>query len=423
MNPTTSTDYINEFKKDLETQSSFGDIPMAPPDAILGISAAFKEDNHKNKVNLSIGAYRDEEGKTFLLRAVEKVEKQLAEEKLNKEYLPQDGLKEFYEATRIFLLGKEDEAIKENRVASCQSISGTGALRLGLAFIKKFLPQNTIVYVSNPTWGNHNQICDHVGLKVEKYPYFDKKTKGLDFENMKDCFLNAPERSILLLHACAHNPTGVDPTEEQWLEIAKICKKKKHIPFFDSAYQGFASGDIVKDAFAVRLFSKLGFELICSQSFAKNFGLYGERIGTVHIICKNKELKESLTSQMKLIVRGMYSSPPLHGARIVSRILNDKELYSLFEEDLKKMSNRIKFMRKRLFECLMKKNTPGDWKHILNQIGMFTFTGLNTKQVERMVNHFHIYMISNGRISMAGLNESNVDYVASAIYDCVTTIQ
>jgi len=207
------------------------------------------------------------------------------------------------------------------------------------------------------------------------------------------------------------------------MEIANICKKKKHIPFFDSAYQGFASGDIIKDAYAVRLFSKLGFELICSQSFAKNFGLYGERIGAVHLICKNEKLKEIITSQMKLIVRGMYSSPPLHGARIVSRILNNENLYSLFEEDLKKMSNRIIEMRKRLFDSLIKLNTPGNWDHILNQIGMFTFTGLNPNQVERMVNHFHIYMISNGRISMAGLNESNVDYVASSIFDCVTKIK
>jgi len=209
------------------------------------------------------------------------------------------------------------------------------------------------------------------------------KKKGLNLESMLETIENAPDKSVILLHSCAHNPTGIDPTEEEWKIIAKICKKKNHLIFFDNAYQGFASGDLVKDAFSIRLFVDLGFEIICAQSFAKNFGLYGERIGAVHFICNDEKTSQAILSQMKVIVRGLYSSPSLHGARIVSKILSDPQLFKLWEEDLKIMANRIKQMREELFKVLKEKETPGDWSHIVKQIGMFSYTGLTAKQVEK----------------------------------------
>jgi len=277
--------------------------------------------------------------------------------------------------------------------------------------------------VPSPTWGNHNLIAQYCEIPISTYKYWNKSTRGLDLGGMLTDIKNAPERSVILLHVCAHNPTGVDPTNEEWKKIAQVCKEKNHICFFDNAYQGYASGDLIKDAFSVRYFVEQGFEMIVSQSFAKNIGLYGERIGAIHFVAGDEKTAKSIDSQLKVIVRSIYSSPPLQGARIVSRAILNPKYLKMWQDDMTIMSSRIISNRERLYNELAQLKTPGDWKHIITQIGMFSFTGLTEKQVEMMIKKYHIYMLANGRISMAGLNGNNIKYVAKAIHDCVTTIK
>nr|CAG4718338.1 unnamed protein product [Naegleria fowleri] len=395
--------------------SIFGTIPMAPRDPILGLNEAYKEDSSPNKVNLGVGAYRTEEGKPMVLSVVRKVEQMILDQNLDKEYIPQDGLEAFRKVSPKLMFGFNCKAIEEGRVVCIQSISGTGALRLGVEFVAKFLPPGTALYVSNPTWSNHIQICQSAGVPVGYYRYFDSKTNGLAFDDMIHDLKTIPNKSVILLHACAHNPTGVDPTPEQWSIIADVIQQKGHITFFDSAYQGFASGDLDKDAFAIRMFVDRGIEMMASQSYAKNFGLYGERIGALNFVVSNPETAKQIQSQMKVIVRCLYSSPSLQGARIVAMTLNNPELFQLWKKELVMMSDRIKEMRQLLFDALQKRGTPGKWNHILEQIGMFSFTGLQKKHVQVLIEKYHIYLTDNGRISMCGLNRKNVDYVADAI--------
>jgi len=311
----------------------------------------------------------------------------------------------------------------EERAISLQTISGTGAVHLGALFLAKFYNPPTsegkVVYLSNPTWANHHQIFSNVELPIKTYPYFSAKTKGLDFDGMIKSLEDATEGSIIVLHACAHNPTGVDPTKEQWKEIAALMKRKALFPFFDCAYQGFASGDLNKDAWAVRHFVEQGFELVVAQSYAKNFGLYGERAGCFHFVTgpasDAKETAVRVGSQLAILQRSEISNPPAFGARVASLILNDEKLFAEWEENLREMSGRIISMRTALREKLESMETPGTWKHITDQIGMFSFTGLNEKQVLKMREDAHVYMTKNGRISMAGLNTNNVDYFAKAV--------
>lgn len=323
------------------------------------------------------------------------------------------------------MFGADSPALKEGRATSIQTISGTGAVHLGALFLAKFYKGNRTVYVSNPTWANHHQIFNNVGLPTAQYPYFDKKTKGLDFEGMTQALRDAPDRSIILLHPCAHNPTGVDPTLDQWKELAAIIRQKNHFPFFDSAYQGFASGNLTRDAAAVRYFIEQGFELLLAQSFAKNFGLYGERAGCFHAITgPGPSAAETITriaSQLAILQRSEISNPPLYGARIASTVLNDAKLFAEWEENLTAMSGRIISMRQALRSKLEELGTPGTWNHITDQIGMFSFTGLTEEQVLRLRNEAHVYMTKNGRISMAGLNTKNIDYFAKAVHKVVTT--
>ena len=318
--------------------------------------------------------------------------------------------------------------MKEKRVASVQALSGTGALRIGFDFLRKFSPSN--VYVSKPTWGNHHGIVNVAGLEWREYPYWDQKKRGIDFEGMIGCFETAPAGSILLLHSCAHNPTGCDPTEEQWKKIADVCKRRNLLPFFDSAYQGFASGDFEKDAYSIRYFISQGINMVITQSFAKNFGLYGERVGALHVVCDSPDQAKRVLSQIEIIVRTAYSNPPKHGALIVDTIYRNPELYKEYLSELKSISGRIIETRKQLRDELEKLKVAGDWSHITNQIGMFSYTGLSRKvhltiasQSENMINKHHVYMLKNGRISMAGLNASNVAHVAQGIADSVANLK
>lgn len=313
------------------------------------------------------------------------------------------------------------------QVTSLQTISGTGAVHLGGLFLAKFYPRasNQAIYFSSPTWANHNQIFSNVNLPIKTYPYFSTETKGLDFEGMRSGIESAPEGSIILLHACAHNPTGVDPTREQWKELSSVIRSKKHFPFFDCAYQGFASGDLENDAWAVRYFVEQGFEMCVSQSFAKNFGLYGERAGAFHFVTGPGSDAENtigrITSQLLILQRSEISNPPAYGARIASLVLNDPTLFKEWEANLRTMAGRIMDMRKALRSKLEELNgKEGSWKHITEQIGMFSFTGLTEKQVLKIRDDAHIYMTKNGRISMAGLNTGNVEYTAKAMHKVVS---
>ncbi len=307
-----------------------------------------------------------------------------------------------------------------------QTISGTGACHLGGLFLSRFLPRpsNQPIYISSPTWANHNQIFSNVHLPMKTYPYFSPQTKGLDFDGMRSGIQNAPEGSIVVLHACAHNPTGVDPTRDQWKEIAKVIRAKKHFPFFDCAYQGFASGDLENDAWAIRYFVAEGFELCIAQSFAKNFGLYGERAGAFHVVTGAGPDAQNtigrIASQLAILQRSEISNPPAYGARIASLILNDPALFKEWEANLRTMAGRIIDMRKALRSKLEELNgKEGTWKHITDQIGMFSFTGLSEEQVLKVRDDAHVYMTKNGRISMAGLNTGNVEYTARAIHKVV----
>jgi len=307
----------------------------------------------------------------------------------------------------------------EDRLAITQSISGTGALRIGTAFLARHYPGAKTIYLPAPTWGNHIPISKDSGLEVKTYKYFDKKTVGLDFEGMKADIKAAPEGSIILLHACAHNPTGVDPTDAQWKELSDLMKEKKHFSFFDMAYQGFASGDILKDAFAVRYFVEQGHQILLCQSFAKNLGLYGERVGAISFVTADSEEKARVDSQLKIIIRPLYSNPPIHGARLVSAILGSPELKEQWLGEVKGMADRIIAMREKLYNTLVELKTPGEWGHIKSQIGMFSFTGLKPEQVDALAEKAHIYLTRDGRISMAALNESNVEYFAESVSKAV----
>lgn len=405
----------------------FSTVPLAPPDAIFQLTAAYKSDSFQKKVNLGVGAYRDNEGRPWVLPVVKTIKKELADEdNLDHEYLPIIGLNTFTAASSALILGADSPAIAENRVAKCQTISGTGANHLGGLFLAKFyqpwknLPEDQrVVYLSNPTWINHKAIFANLGLTTKEYPYYDPKTIGLDYHGLVNALNSAPQFSVFLLHACAHNPTGVDPTRDQWTELASIFLSKGHFAFFDCAYQGFASGDLDNDAWAVRHFVDRKVPLLICQSFAKNAGLYGERIGCLNVVGKDSQESRRIESQLSILQRSEISNPPAYGARIVSKILNEPHHFEQWKKDVKTMADRIIDMRHKLRDLLEKKHqTPGSWEHITRQIGMFSFTGLTPFQSEQMIEKAHIYMTKNGRISMAGLNSSNVEYVA----DCVDQV-
>ncbi|EMD64631.1 hypothetical protein GGP41_003093 [Bipolaris sorokiniana] len=405
-------------------------VPQAPEDPLFGLMAAFRRDEHPNKVDLGIGAYRDDNAKPWILPVVKMAEERLrSDPNLNHEYLPIAGLPEFTTASQKLVLGGDSPAIKDKRVTSLQTISGTGAVHLGALFLAKFYKPQTerTVYFSDPTWANHFQIFSNVGIQYKTYPYFSKDTKGLNFDGMISAIQGAPEGSIIVLHACAHNPTGVDPTQDQWKKIADVIRSKKHFPFFDTAYQGFASGDLATDGWAIRYFVEQGFEMCIAQSYAKNFGLYGERAGCFHFITSPSSDAEStitrIASQLAILQRSEISNPPAYGARIASTVLNDPTLFAEWEENLRTMSGRIKEMRKELRSKLEQMGTPGTWNHITDQIGMFSFTGLTEKQVLKIREDSHVYMTKNGRISMAGLNSHNIDYFAKAVDKVVRETQ
>jgi aspartate/tyrosine/aromatic aminotransferase len=301
-----------------------------------------------------------------------------------------------------------------------QSLSGSGALRLGGTFLSYALPKGTKIYISDPTWPVHQNIFKFSGLTNQVlYPYYDAAKNALNYAGMMDVIGKAEKGSIILFHACAHNPTGIDPTKEQWKEIAKMMKEHELVPFLDSAYQGFATGDLDNDAYAIRLFADEGLQFLVAQSCSKNAGLYGERVGALHIVCQDAETAAKVLSNVVLDIRGMYSNPPLQGARIMGRILNNPAHFAEWKVELAMVSKRLQDMRKLLYDALVANKTPGNWEHILKQIGMFSYTGLTEKQCLWLMKERHVYLLKSGRMSMSGINTKNVGYLATAIHDAV----
>jgi len=410
--------------------SRWSNVEEAPPDPILGVSVAFNADTSDKKINLGIGAYRDESGKPWVLGCVKAAEKKICDDlnsgAINKEYLPVQGFQPFLDVTSQVILGKDSSIIKEKKLAVVQTLSGTGALRVAAEFLSTYNP-GVNVYCSDPTWGNHHAIFKKAGLTTFKYRYLTK-TMTLDIDGMLADLEAAPDGSVFVLHTVAHNPSGVDPTPDQWKKIADVVEKKKAIPIFDTAYQGYATGDLDKDAFSVRYFAhERGMELMVTQSYSKNFGLYGERIGALNIVVKDPASAVKIRSQLNIITRAMISNPPLQGARLVAAVISNPDLYKQWDTELKIMSNRIVAMRTALVDALKKIDCPTpnpiypDWSHITSQIGMFAYTGLQAKHVEVLQEKYHIYCTTNGRFSMAGVNPNNVGYLAEAMKDALST--
>lgn len=407
------------------TPSIFSTVPTAPPDAILGLNTQYRSDPSPSKVNLGVGAYRTADGHPYVLPVVRRVEQELANDpSTTHEYLPQDGLKLFCDLSARLILGADSPAFADDRCVTVQALSGTGALRVGFTFVARFLSPETAVYIPKPSWSNHKNVVVQSGLPPTKeYRYFDYGTGAVDMEGMIEDLRAAPPASIVLLHGCAHNPTGADPTHEQWEQVLRVIQEGKLVPFFDNAYQGFASGSLEVDAWSVRRFVKAGLDMFVGQSYAKNMGLYGERVGALTLISSQGGNGEGIRSQLKAIIRAMYSNPPKHGAMVAGRILGHAEMFAEWEGELRKMADRIRDMREKLRAALVRNGTPGNWDHIVKQIGMFSFTGLTAAQVEFMKDKYHIYMTSNGRISMAGLTDDTVEYVADAMKDAVVSLK
>lgn len=382
-------------------------------DPILGLVDTFKKDPRAEKVNLGIGLYYDENGVIPLLPSVVKAETQLATHLEARPYLPMEGLAAYRSAAQKLLFGSDHEAVTSKRIATVQTIGASGALRIGGDFLKKYFP-NSEVYVSDPTWDNHRAIFEAAGFKVNSYPYYDAQTGGVKFEEMKAALKSVPAQSIILLHPCCHNPTGVDLSVEQWKEIIAIVKEQNLIAFMDMAYQGFGDG-IEEDAVAIRMMADAGVSFFVSNSFSKNLSYYGERAGALSAVCANEAEAELILGQLKLAIRKSYSSPAYHVSTVTAAVMNESELRTMWENEVTEMRVRIKQMRQKLYDVLTA-NVPGkDFSYLLNQRGMFSYTGLSADQVDRLRDEFAVYMVKSGRMCVAGLNNKNVDKVANAM--------
>lgn len=390
-------------------------VTPAPKDPINGVTEAFLADPCPYKINLGLGAYRDDEGKPVVLQSVREAEGKIAATHFL-ESTSNAVSSELVEESTKLIYGEDSDIIKEGRFAGIPALSGTGACRIFAEFQKRFYPDSRI-YLSDPTWSNHHNIWREAQIPRRTFRYYHPDSKGLNFVALMDDIKNAPDGSFFLLHPCAHNPTGVDPSDKQWQEISSLFKVKNHFPFFDMAYQGFASGDLERDAKAIRIFLEDGHLIGCAQSFAKNMGLYGHRVGCLSILCDDKSQSVAIKSQLQQIASTMYGSPPIHGISLVSKILSDPDIKAIWLNEVKVMATRVQRMRATLRESLEKLGSPLNWQHITNQVGMFCFSGLSPDEVDRLAKEFHTYMTHDGRISMAGVTTKNVDYLANAIHE------
>ncbi|WP_275897818.1 amino acid aminotransferase [Chromobacterium rhizoryzae] len=395
----------------------FSAVELAPRDPILGLNEAFNADTRTTKVNLGVGVYSDDNGKIPLLAAVKAAEKARLETMPPRGYQPIEGAQAYDSAVQNLLFGVDSELIKAGQVVTAQALGGTGALKIGADFLKRLNPAAK-VYISNPSWENHRALFESAGFEVENYPYYDADTRGVDFDGMRAFLAQMPAGSVIVLHACCHNPTGADLSDAQWAEVVQVCRERGLVPFLDMAYQGFADG-IDADAVAVRLFSASGLQFFVSSSFSKSFSLYGERVGALSIVTAGKEESARVLSQLKRVIRTNYSNPPIHGGAVVAAVLSNPELRQLWEDELAGMRDRIRAMRVGLVEAIKAEGVAQDFSFVAQQRGMFSYTGLSAAQVERLRADFGIYAVSTGRICLAALNSKNLAYVASAIAQVV----
>ena len=391
----------------------FANVEMAPRDPILGLTEAFNADSRATKVNLGVGVYQDASGKLPLLGAVKAAEKARVESAPARGYQPIEGATAYNQAVQKLLFGEASPIISEGRCITFEALGGTGALKIGADYLRRLLPQAKL-YISDPSWENHRAVFETAGFTVDTYAYYDADTKGVAFDKTKAALNALAENSIVLLHACCHNPTGADLSVEQWKEVVAICKSKGLVPFLDMAYQGFADS-IDEDAAAVKLFAESGLPFLIASSFSKSFSLYGERVGSLTIVTTSKDESARVLSQVKRVVRTNYSNPPTHGGALVAAILSSPELRRQWEDELAEMRNRIRAMRTGLVEKLKAAGVQRDYAFVIKQRGMFSYTGLSSAQVDRLREEFGIYAVGTGRICLAALNEQNLDYVAQAI--------
>ncbi|MBR0573833.1 MULTISPECIES: amino acid aminotransferase [Pasteurellaceae] len=391
----------------------FKHIQVAPADPILGLGEAFKTETRTNKINLGIGVYANAEGKTPIIKAVKEAERRLFETENNKNYLPIDGVAEYNAYTQQLLFGENAEVITQKRAKTAQTLGGTGALRVAGEFIKSQTSAQNI-WISAPTWPNHNAIFSNVGLNIKHYRYYNEETKGLDWDNLIADLDQANAGDVVLFHGCCHNPTGIDPTPEQWDALAKMSQEKKWLPLFDFAYQGFANG-LEEDAYALRTFAKNHNELLVASSYSKNFGLYKERVGAFTLVAENETIANNALSQIKQIIRVLYSNPASHGASTVATVLADSELKASWIAELTEMRERIKEMRHQFVARLKQKGVTQNFDFILEQNGMFSFSGLTAEQVDRLKDEFAVYAVRSGRINVAGITAANIDDLCEAI--------
>jgi len=393
--------------------SLFSAVEMAPRDPILGLNEAYNADARPHKVNLGVGVYYDEQGRIPLLRAVAEAEKQRVAAQAPRGYLPIEGIASYDQAVQHLLFGAESSLVRDGRAITVQAVGGTGALKIGADFLKRLLP-DAVVAISDPSWENHRALFESAGFPVQNYRYYDAASNGLNREGFLADLQALPERSVVVLHACCHNPTGVDLQPADWQAVLDVVKARNLVPFLDIAYQGFGDG-IEEDAQAVRLFADSGLTFLVSSSFSKSFSLYGERVGALTLVSESREESARVLSQVKRVIRTNYSNPPTHGATIVATVLSNPELRALWEAELGEMRQRIRTMRNALVEGLAAAGASRDFAFVNAQRGMFSYSGLTAEQVERLKSEFGIYAVSTGRICVAALNERNLPPTIQAI--------
>ncbi|HXD40838.1 MAG TPA: amino acid aminotransferase [Ramlibacter sp.] len=393
--------------------SLFTAVEMAPRDPILGLNEQFNADTNPHKVNLGVGVYYDDHGKLPLLECVKAAEKQMMDAPKARGYLPIDGIAAYDSAVKNLVFGAESEPVKSGRVATVQALGGTGGLKVGADFIRKLNP-NAKVLISDPSWENHRALFSQAGFTVESYPYYNAARRGIDFDGMLTALNVAPEGTVVVLHACCHNPTGYDITPAQWDQVIAVVKARKLVPFLDMAYQGFGQG-IAEDGAVIGKFVASGQNFFVSTSFSKSFSLYGERVGALSVLCQDKEEAGRVMSQLKIVIRTNYSNPPTHGGQIVAMVLNTPELRAVWEKELGEMRLRIKQMRIALVEKLKAAGVKQDMSFITKQVGMFSYSGLTKDQMVRLRGEFGVYGTDTGRMCVAALNSKNIDHVCASI--------
>ena len=393
--------------------SLFSSVELAPRDPILGLNEQFAADPRTDKVNLGVGVYTDEDGKLPLLACVQQAEQALLETRQPRGYLPIDGIAAYDQAVRELVFGTDSEPLASQRVATVQAVGGTGALRIGADFLKRLTPDAGVL-ISDPSWENHRALFTQAGFAVSSYRYYSSSAPGLDFDGMLADLQAAPANTIVVLHACCHNPTGYDLSPQQWEQVAATIKQRGLTPFLDMAYQGFGEG-IAEDGAVIRQFAAAGLNFFVSSSFSKSFSLYGERVGALSVLCSDADEAERVLSQLKIMIRTNYSNPPIHGSAVVAKVLTDPELRALWEQELAGMRERIQRMRRKLREGLQAAGVQQHLSHITEQAGMFSYSGLSREQMLRLRSEFGVYGTDTGRLCVAALNEHNIDRVCEAI--------